>query len=123
MRKPLYPYIPSKREPLYPHVTPDALGAAKLKGAYDFFKANERRMGGSWAGMRHRIYEHVVLNLTIEDASKIPIFKRELPPRNWNIPPEYMVAYFRITRGMTKADAIKKVKNVYIPRLQREGKE
>lgn len=101
------------------------LDEAKLKEAYDWLKAEEAKGGvgvlGGWAGFRHHVYNREVLKITPGELAKIPIHRRELPPYTWNIPPEYMVAYFRIGRGMTKTDAIKEVEQRYIPQLKQEG--
>ena len=73
--------------------------------------------GGSWAGLRYRVYCKEVLHLTNEERSAIPQSRTPCPPMSWSIPPEYMVAYLRKT-GLTKAAAIKKVEKDYIPKLE-----
>lgn len=98
---------------------PISLDLGKVDAAYKWFKANERGMGG-WAGIRYFVYSYEVKGLSVADLGKIPYSKREVPPMTWSLPPEYMVAYLRIGRGMTKAAAIKEVESVYIPALQKE---
>lgn len=91
----------------------------KINDAYKWFKENERGMGG-WGGVRQRVYDYEVKGLLPKDVGGIPYAKRENPPRDWNLPPEYMVAFLRSIRGISKTDAIKEVEDRYIPALKSE---
>ncbi len=107
----------AKVTPVTPEVT-ISLDPEKMSKAYTWLKANIRG-AGSWGGLRQRVYDYEVKGLSVADASKTAFSQRESPPNNWNVPPEYAVAYFRIQGGATKAEAIKRVEIDYIPSLQR----
>ena len=87
----------------------------KARVAYKWFQENERGMG-TWAGIRQRVYDYTIKGLSPADVGKIPYSQRETPPMDWNLPPEYMVAYFR-NRGMEEAQALAKVEKEYLPSL------
>ena len=108
-------------EPTPQAVTPEVtitLDPKKLDSAYIWLKANIRG-AGSWGGLRQRVYDYEVKGLSVAEVSKIPSSQREIPPSNWNVLPEYAVAYFRIQGGATKAEAIKRVGTDYLPTLQK----
>ncbi len=91
------------------------LNTKKLLPAYRFMM--EMRPFAGWAGLRRRVYIHEVLKMSPQEYAELPYHRKPAPPRDWNLPPEYMVAYQRRAGRLTRAQAIEWVKKNYLPRL------